>query len=134
MPLISRDTETIKMNEKQVIKETMSSDSNDFEENMKTHKLRSRRGLLIWKQKIMSVASAKNFDQYLTINVVEVKKQVFKYWKSNFRMKSKKYDHSEESISNLSSEDSSKQERKKKKKGPARVAKHRQKARQKEPV
>ena len=52
---------------------TMSSNS-DSEENAKLYKLRSRRGFPIWRQKTMSTASAKGFDQYLTSNI-QVKTQ-----------------------------------------------------------
>ena len=43
----------------------MSSNS-DSDDHMKTYKLRSRRGFTVWRQKVMSVASAKGYDQYLT--------------------------------------------------------------------
>ena len=47
----------------------MSSDSNESSDGMKVYKLKSRRGFPTWKQKIMSVASAKGYDHYLTTNV-----------------------------------------------------------------
>ena len=47
----------------------MPSDSSDSGENMRVFKLRSRRSFPTWKQKIMSVASAKGFDQYITNNI-----------------------------------------------------------------
>ena len=46
----------------------MSSNS-DSDDHMKTYKLRNRKGFSAWKQKIMSVASAKGYDQYLTTNI-----------------------------------------------------------------
>ena len=50
-------------------RETKMSSNSDSDDHMKVYKLRSRRGFPIWKQKIMSVASAKGFDHYLTTNV-----------------------------------------------------------------
>ena len=47
----------------------MSSDSNESSDGMKVYKLKSRRGFPTWKQKIMSVASAKGYNHYLTTNV-----------------------------------------------------------------
>ena len=47
----------------------MSSDSSNAEENTKVYKIRSKKGFPIWKQKIMSVASSKGFEQYLTKDI-----------------------------------------------------------------
>ena len=43
--------------------------SSESDENTKVYKLRSRAEFPVWKQKVMSIASAKGFDQYLTTNL-----------------------------------------------------------------
>ena len=76
MSVISRDIETIavtrvsnKVTRSRNKIVTMSSDSSESGDATKVFKLRSRRSFPIWKQKIMSVASAKGFDQYLTKSI-----------------------------------------------------------------
>ena len=43
--------------------------SSESDENTKVYKLRSRAEFPVWKQKVISIASAKGFDQYLTTNL-----------------------------------------------------------------
>ena len=43
----------------------MSSDSSESGDDTRVYKLRSKKGFPIWKQKILSTASSKGFEQYL---------------------------------------------------------------------